>query len=67
VLGGLLPDDPVPEAVGTRHGHEARTSRWNLPDWSGGPRADVEQGVDLHSMDAQLNTLWSAYERQIRR
>ena len=65
--GNLLPDDVVPEAVGTRHQHAARTSTWDLPDWSGDLGADAEQALDLHSIEAQIHTLWSEHERRIRR
>jgi len=61
----LLPNDVVPEAVGARYQHPARTSTGDLPDWSGGPKADAEQALDLHFIDAQINTLWNEYERHI--
>ena len=56
--------DVLPEAVGTRRQHAARTSSWDVPDWSGNLKADMEQALDLHSIEAQIHTLWSEYARR---
>lgn len=49
--------DPVPEAVGTRHGYEAIGTNGLPPDYQGGLRSDLGQRVDLHLMESVLHTL----------
>lgn len=54
--------DPVPEAVGTRHGYEPLNTEGLPADFRGGLRSDLEERVDLHLMESVLNTL--RHERQ---